>query len=165
MSAEMEIAMRAVLIGAGATLVMDLWTLFLKRVFGVRPLDYAMVGRWIGHFRHGSFAHESIAKATPIQGETVIGWGAHYAIGIVFAFLLLMLWGLDWAREPRLLPALIVGLITVAAPFLVMQPGMGAGIAAAKTPNPTAARLRSLATHAVFGIGLYGSAWLVRGLF
>jgi hypothetical protein len=63
-----------------------------------------------------------------------------------------------------LLPALIVGLITVAAPFLIMQPGMGAGIAA-KTPNPTAARLRSLATHAVFGIGLYGSAWLVRGLF
>jgi hypothetical protein len=35
--------------------------------------------------------HESIAKATPIQGETVIGWSAHYATGIVFAFLLLML--------------------------------------------------------------------------
>jgi hypothetical protein len=49
MSAEMEIVMRAVLIGGGATVVMDLWTLFLKRVFGVRPLDYAMVGRWIGH--------------------------------------------------------------------------------------------------------------------
>jgi len=56
---------------------------------------------------------------------------------------MLMLQGLDWAREPRLLPALIVGLFTVVAPFFVMQPGMGAGIAAAKTPNPTAARLRS----------------------
>lgn len=36
-----------------------------------------------------------------------------------------------------------------------MQPGMGAGIAASRTPNPRAARLQSLVTHAVFGLGLY----------
>jgi hypothetical protein len=28
------------------------------------------------------------------------------------------------------------------------------GVAAAKTPDPTAARLRSLRTHATYGIGL-----------
>lgn len=162
MSAELEILIRGVLIGVGATAAMDLWGLFLKRVFSVPSLDYALVGRWIGHFRQGRFMHESIAKAAPVRGERLIGWGAHYAIGVLFAFLLLMLWGIDWAREPRLLPALIIGLLTVAAPFFIMQPGMGAGIAAARTPNPTSARLRSLATHAVFGIGLYGSAWLLK---
>jgi hypothetical protein len=41
-----------------------------------------------------------------------------------------------------------------------MQPGMGAGIAASKTPNPNVARLRSIVTHTVYGIGLYGSALL-----
>jgi hypothetical protein len=42
----------------------------------------------------------------------------------------------------------------------MMQPGMGAGIAASKTPNPNAARLRSILAHTAFGIGLYGSALL-----
>jgi hypothetical protein len=52
-----------------------------------------------------------------------------------------------------------VGIGTVAAPFFLMQPGMGAGIAASRTPRPNAARLQSLLTHAVFGLGLYITAW------
>jgi hypothetical protein len=36
-----------------------------------------------------------------------------------------------------------------------MQPAFGLGVAAAKTPDPTAARLRSLRTHATYGLGLY----------
>jgi hypothetical protein len=51
--------------------------------------------------------------------------------------------------------ALIIGLGSVAAPFFIMQPAMGAGIAASRTPKPWAARMRSVATHFVFGIGLY----------
>ena len=69
--------------------------------------------------------------------------------------MLLAGWGLAWARTPTPGPALLVGVATIAAPFLVLQPGMGAGIAASKTPRPWRARLRSLATHATFGVGLY----------
>jgi hypothetical protein len=65
-------------------------------------------------------------------------------------------------QQPTLAPALAVGLGTVVAPFLVMQPAMGAGVAAGRTPNPAAARLQSLVTHAVFGLGLYAGAWLTR---
>jgi hypothetical protein len=57
---------------------------------------------------------------------------------------------------------LLVGVATVAAPFLVMQPGMGAGIAASRTPRPGAARLQSLVTHTVFGLGLYAGGWLAQ---
>ena len=39
-----------------------------------------------------------------------------------------------------------------------MQPGMGAGIAASRTPHPAAARFNSLLTHAIFGLGLYAAA-------
>jgi hypothetical protein len=35
MSEGLEIVVRAALIGIGATVVMDLWALFLKRFFGV----------------------------------------------------------------------------------------------------------------------------------
>jgi hypothetical protein len=150
----------AVIIGAGATAVMDLWAAFLRRGFGVSSLDYALLGRWIGHFPRGRFVHDSIAKAVPVRYERVIGWSAHYTIGILFAALLLTVWGLEWARHPTLAPALIISFVTLVAPFFVMQPAMGAGIAASKTPRPTVARLRSVVTHTVYGVGLYLCAWL-----
>jgi Protein of unknown function (DUF2938) len=155
-----EFVVRATLIGIGVTVVLDLWTALLKRLFGVPSSNWGMVGRWFGHLPRGRFAHDNIAAAPPVRGELIIGWGAHYAIGIVFAALLLAIRGLDWARHPTLLPALIVGLLTLVAPFFMMQPGIGAGIAASRTPNPNAARLRSILAHTVFGVGLYGSALL-----
>jgi len=156
----LEFAIRAVAIGVGATAVMDLWALFLKRAFGISSLDYALVGRWIGHFPKGRFAHPNIGKATPVPGEAILGWGAHYVIGVVFAAILIAIWGLDWARHPTPLPALVVGISAIVAPFFIMQPAFGAGLAAAKIPNPTVARLRSLMTHVAFGIGLYVAALL-----
>ncbi|WP_241068589.1 DUF2938 domain-containing protein [Achromobacter insuavis] len=155
-----DLLLRAVLIGIGATLVMDLWALLLKRLFGAPSLDYALVGRWIGHLPQGRLTHPGIARSAPVAGERAIGWIAHYAIGIGFALLLLAIWGPAWAARPTLLPAMIVGIATVAAPFLILQPGMGAGIAASRTPNPGVARLRSLMAHASFGVGLYLAGWV-----
>lgn len=158
-----EIVPYAVVIGMGATAVMDLWALFLRRCFGVASLDLALLGRWVGHFPRGRFVHESIGTAAPVRYERILGWSAHYGIGVLFAAVLLAIWGLEWARRPRLAPALIISTVTLVAPFLVMQPAMGAGFAASKTPRPNIARLRSVVTHTVYGIGLYLSAW-VRAL-
>jgi hypothetical protein len=157
----MEIVIRAVLLGIGATVVMDLWGLLLKRVFGVPSLGYAMVGRWLGNMPAGRFAHARIADAPAVRGERLLGWTAHYAIGVAFAFLLVAVAGEGWVREPTPLPALAVGIVTVAAPYFVMQPAMGLGFAASKAPKPAVARLRSLVTHAVFGGGLYITAFVL----
>jgi polyferredoxin len=147
----------AVTIGCGATLVMDVWALGQRRLLGIASLDYAMVGRWLGHMPNGVFRHTAIAQSPPVPGERAIGWVAHYAIGIAFSAVLLGVWSLEWVRRPTLTPALIVGLGSVAAPFLIMQPAMGAGIAASRTLNPWAARIRSMVAHLAFGIGLYVS--------
>jgi hypothetical protein len=146
-------------IGVGATAIMDLWGWLRQRVFGDKGLDYGLVGRWIAHMPHGRFRHDNIAAAPKKRGERLIGWSAHYGIGIAFAGLLIGLGGAEWAARPTLGPALAVGIGTVVAPFFLMQPGMGAGIAASRTPRPNAARLQSLLTHAVFGLGLYVAAW------
>lgn len=150
-----------VVIGAGATAVMDLWNLVRARVLGGRMPDYALVGRWIAYMARGRFRHDVIAASPPVAHERLIGWTAHYLIGIAFAAVLLSIWGVEWARQPTLAPALIVGILSVAAPFLIMQPGMGAGIAASRTPRPNVARMQSIVTHAVFGFGLYAAAWLL----
>ena len=152
----------AVLIGTGATGFLDLWSAARARLSGAPMPDYSLVGRWLAHMVRGRLLHDAIAKSAPVKGERLIGWAAHYLIGIAFAAALLIGWGPEWAREPTLIPALIVGIGSVAAPFLLMQPGMGLGIAARRAPNPAAARLRSIITHAIFGLGLYAAGWATR---
>ncbi|OYY26207.1 MAG: hypothetical protein B7X79_03875 [Acidovorax sp. 17-64-282] len=145
------------LIGIGATAVMDAWLVLLKSL-GVPTLNFAFIGRWVGHLFQGQFAHVAIAKSAPIRGELAWGWFTHYAVGMVFATLLVGIQGVDWLHSPTLLPAMALGICTMAAPLLVMQPAMGAGFAASRTPTPLKNCLRSLANHTVFGIGLYLSA-------
>lgn len=146
--------------GIGATVVMDAWGVVRKPLFGLPAADYGMVGRWVGHMASGTFRHDRIAAAAPIAGERVIGWTVHYATGVVFAAGLVWVVGFDWLQHPTLAPALAFGIATVAAPLLLMQPGMGAGLAASRTPKPWSARLQSLITHAIFGVGLWVAGWL-----
>lgn len=150
-------SVHVILIGAGATAVMDLWLALLKRA-GIPTLDFAMLGRWTGHLASGRLAHDAIRKAAPVPAERLIGWVMHYAIGVAFAAMLVAVVGPEWLREPAPLPAIAFGLLTVAAPLFVMQPAMGAGIASSRTPAPLKNILRSVANHAVFGIGLYLAA-------
>lgn len=148
---------RVALIGIGATAVMDAWLVLLQRM-GVPTLNFALIGRWVGHLLRGRIAHEAIARAQPITGELAWGWLTHYAVGIAFAAALVGLEGLAWTRQPTLVPAVAVGLATVLVPLGLMQPAMGAGFASSKTPTPMKNCLRSLANHTVFGLGLYLSA-------
>ena len=151
-----------VLIGIGATLAMDAWGVLRRRLFGVPAPDYALVGRWLGHMPGGRFRHDSIARSRAVRGERMLGWSMHYLTGVLFAALVPLVWGLAWLRHPTPGPALLVGVVTVAAPFLLMQPGMGAGIAASRTPRPAIARVHSLLNHLAFGAGLYLSALLLQ---
>ncbi len=164
MDTRIELIVRAVVVGVGATLLMDLWALVLKQ-FGVPSLNFAFLGRFIGHLPEGRLMHESIASAAPVRGELLLGWSAHYLTGVTFSTLLLATFGLEWARSPTLLPALFIGIVTVAAPLLLLQPALGAGIASTKTATPLFSSLKSLATHTVYGFGLYltasVTAWLV----
>ncbi|MCE2595755.1 DUF2938 domain-containing protein [Motilimonas cestriensis] len=149
-------------IGIGATAVMDLWSILRKSLFGIALPNYGMVGRWLAYMRHGKFRHDSIAASAPKQGEHFIGWIAHYLIGITFAAVLVGTAGKTWILNPTIGAALVVGVATTVAPFLLMQPGMGAGFASSRTPKPNSARLHSIINHAVFGLGLYASGWALK---
>jgi hypothetical protein len=154
----LELAVLGVVIGLGGSLLMDVWGFILRRWFNVPTLDYALLGRWIGHMSKGRFFHQRIGASAPVRGERPLGWLAHYSIGVTFAFLLLGIWGLDWAHSPTIAPPMLVGLATIVAPWFVMQPAMGAGVAGSRTPNPWATRLRNVGTHGVYGLGLYLTA-------
>jgi hypothetical protein len=165
MSIEFIHVVLTIAVGLGATLVMDLWAIFLKRAFDIPFPNYCFVGRWLCYMPEGIFRHGSIAAAPRKAAECAVGWITHYAIGIAYAVALVLFTSPRWLLEPTLLPAMILGLATVAFPYFVMQPSFGLGVAASKTPNPAQVRLRSLMNHAAFGLGLYLSALVAALLF
>jgi hypothetical protein len=154
----------AVVIGVGSSLLMDAWNLFLKRAFGIPSLNYCLLGRWFLHVPGGTFFHSSIAAARPMRFECAAGWVAHYTIGVVLALVFLALAPAQWLARPTAPHALLFGIGTVVFPLFVLQPALGLGIASSKTPKPGRARLKSLMTHGVFGIGLYLCAVALKHL-
>lgn len=155
----MDLLGHSLLLGIGATAVMDLWGVLRAPLLGMPRLDHALLGRWVGHMGAGRFRHPAIAAAPAVRGERLLGWVIHYLIGTGFAAFLLATQGPAWLHRPTLGPAMLVGLGTVVAPLLVMQPAMGAGLAGSRTPRPAVTRLQSLLSHGCYGLGLYLAGW------
>lgn len=155
MSVRAAAFMGAVAVGLGATLFMDIWALLLQRAFRVPSANYCLVGRWLRHMPEGTFVHANIASASQMRSECAVGWVAHYVIGAMYALAFVALVSGSWLARPTLLPAVLFGIASVLVPYLIMQPMLGLGIAASRTPRPMQARLRSLLAHTSFGIGLY----------
>lgn len=161
MNFELNQILITITVGIGATLVMDLWALTLKRFLNIPAPNYCLVGRWLNHMPQGVFHHAKIEAATQKANECIVGWITHYLIGVIYALILIFLVTPHWLQAPTLTPAIIFGIATLVFPFFIMQPAFGAGIAASKTPKPNVARLRSFMLHTVFGFGLYISALLI----
>ena len=160
----MEFIIRSLVIGIGATALMDLWAVALHLVAGQPAPSWGMGGRWFAHVARGHVWHDDIGQAAPVANEAAIGWVGHYAVGVVYAAALLGLWGMGWAHQPTLAPALIVGIVTISAGWFLMSPGMGNGMAASRAANPWKARGMGLVAHVVFGLGLYLTAVLAEGV-
>ncbi|MGL4323402.1 MAG: DUF2938 domain-containing protein [Beijerinckiaceae bacterium] len=158
----MDFWWRAVVIGAGATLAIDLWSLLLRQVFGWPMANWGLVGRWVMHALRGQFVHADIGMAEPVAQEHAIGWAFHYAVGILFAAITLLIGGPSWVAAPTWPLPLIVGLVTVGCGWFILLPGMGAGMAAAKKPERARIRVLGLVAHTIFGFAMYGLALLIR---
>lgn len=127
------------------------------------PANWGMVGRWVAGFPRGVFVHRPIGATAEIRGEVAIGWAFHYAVGIAYAALYLAIMRLGFGSEPTLGSALVFGIATIIVPWFVMQPALGLGFMAARTPKPAAVRAINISVHAIFGLGLYlgALAWQV----
>ncbi|MCQ4629897.1 MULTISPECIES: DUF2938 domain-containing protein [Shinella] len=158
----MELLLKGVAIGIGATVLMDLWAIVLWKGFRQSRPNWAPVGRWFWHLKNGTVFHDDIGKAPPYANELALGWISHYAVGILYGVILALLVGEAWFAAPTFLPAWILGIVTVGAGWFLLQPGLGIGVAASKLPNANTVRILNLVAHTVFALGLYGTALLIR---
>jgi hypothetical protein len=147
-------ALRILATGIAATAILDIWSLTLNRAFGLPITDWGHVGRWVAGLPSGDFRHTSIAAAPDVARERFIGWSTHYLIGVVYAAGYLIALA-AMSRTPSFASAMIFGLATVFAPWLILQPGLGVGYFASKAPRPHVTRTLNLVSHLIFGAGLY----------
>lgn len=144
-----------------ATAAMDVWALALNRFAGQALPNWGLVGRWVGRLPSGRVFHTSIAEARPVNNELVVGWAFHYAVGIIYGVALAAIMGPAWLAAPTFLPAWVFSILMVGFGWFLLQPGLGLGWAASKTPNPWKVRSLNLAAHTVFAVGLWIGAVLV----
>ena len=155
-----DLIIRTLVMGGLATLSMDILGQILKFGFKIPPANWTLIGRWFATLPQGRFFHEDITQSPSLPFETTIGWIAHYAIGILYAAVLIAFMGTDWLQAPTLWPTLVIGWVTVGAGWFILQPGMGAGWAAAKRANKWQIRGLNILAHTIFAVGLYAGALL-----
>ena len=73
----MELLFKGIVIGIGATVLMDLWAILLWKGFGQSRPNWAPVGRWFGHLPKGTVFHDNIARSAEIPNENADGWIGH----------------------------------------------------------------------------------------
>jgi hypothetical protein len=133
--------LQTILIGLGATITFDLWGLFLKYAFKIAPSNICLVGRWLRYMPEGIFKHANIGSSPPKRAECAVGWMAHYTIGITFSIVFVAIVGNNWFQQPTLIPAMLFGVVTVFAPFFIMQPSLWVGVCCSKNGKSRAGKI------------------------
>ena len=126
------------IIAVSANIVTDLYEFALERLLG-KTRDWHLVGRWVANIFRGSVILDTNDDALAVPGELILGWVFHYIVAFLYVAMYLV--GTQF--------------ITVAAPWLILMPGLGLGVFAAKAAKPNFVRAASLSVHTVFGIGIY----------
>lgn len=153
----LEIVIHALLMGVLATVILDAWAQLLKFSVNVQPTNWALVGRWFASLFTGHWRHAAISQVPAVNNERLLGWSFHYGVGIFYALIFLI--GCNFSSVQISLPAAITfGIVTVLAPWLILQPGLGLGRFASNTAKPVTTRFLNIVSHSVFGAGLF-VAW------
>ncbi len=153
-SMNLPLAITSLSTGIIATVILDLWALTLNRLFGLPVTNWGRVGRWVAGLLPGSYRQDTISAPPAMACDQVIGWSTHYLVGITYAAIYLV--GLNLlSRTPDPTSALLFGIATVLAPWLILQPGLGLGYFGSRTPKPKLTRTLNLVSHSVFGFGLF----------
>jgi hypothetical protein len=154
---ESRLFMVGVIVGILSTVTMDAVAVIALRLGiagrGPRRTGPDLIGRWIGYLLQGKFRHTDILQTPPLRGELLLGFAAHYSIGIVLTLVYLGLLAVAHAR-PTALSAAIYGTATTVLPWFVMFPSQGMGWLGRDAPGDVHLPRASLFNHIVFGLGI-----------
>ena len=145
------------IVGVLATITMDVVATIAHRFsiagHGPRRTGPDLIGRWIGYLLQGKFKHTDILQTPPLRRELLLGFAAHYTIGIVLTLVYLGLLAVAHAT-PTALSAILYRTATTVFPWFLMFPSQGMGWLGWDAPGDAHLARASLFNHIVFGLGI-----------
>ena len=154
---ESHVFIVGLIVGLLATLTMDVVAVIALRLGiagrGPRRTGPDLIGRWIGYLLQGKFRHTDVLQTPPLRGELLLGFIAHYSIGIALTFVYLGLSVVGHGR-PTVLNAILYGVATTVLPWFIMFPSQGMGWLGRDAPGDAHLARVSLFNHLVFGLGI-----------
>ncbi len=149
-------------VGIGATIVLDLWGVFTAKIGWMSGTHWPSVGRWLLGIPAGRLVLDASDTRPFTWREGAVGWAFHYVAGLGYAVMFPLFWGAGFVGAPTLPPFLLIGLVvSTLAGLVILMPGMGAGLFARRAPNTVGMILYVLVAHAVFAFAEYVLALLV----
>src|SRR5215471_18272681 len=146
-----------VIVGVLATVTMDAVAVIGLRLGiagrGPRRTGPDLIGRWVGYLLKGKFKHTDILQTPPLRGELLLGFVAHYSIGIVLTLVYLGLLAVAHAT-PTTRSAILYGTATTVFPWFLMFPSQGMGWLGRDAPGDGHLARVSLFNHIMFGLGI-----------
>lgn len=154
-----SIVLFTLMVGIGATVVLDLWALVLRHTLGIAGANWGIVGRWLMGLGSGNLIYRGTDLRPPTPVEKALGWTFHYLVGLGYAALYPLVWGAAFLSAPKVLPVVLVGLVmSTLAGLVVLTPGLGGGLFARKTPDQGRRIALSLVNHSVFAVAQFALA-------
>jgi hypothetical protein len=154
---ESRVVIVGLIVGILATVTMDVVAMIALRLGiagrGPRRTGPDLIGRWIGYLLRGKFRHTDILHTPPLRGELVLGFAAHYLIGIALTLVYLGLLVVAHAT-PTAFNAILYGTATTVLPWFLMFPLQGMGWLGWDAPGDTHLARASLFNHIIFGLGI-----------
>jgi hypothetical protein len=156
-----DVLIKGALMGVSGTVAMDALDIVLNRLISRPRPNWGFVGRWVGHMP--KIFHDDISKASPIPSEAALGWSFHYGVGIFYGVVFAVVAGPGWWSQPSFPAIWLFGVLTIAAGWFLLFPGMGLGWALSKVDHPWRERAWGLLAHSTFAAGMWAAALMMTG--
>ena len=157
----MKLIITTVAAGVLGTLMMDVLNHLVSRTGLILKIDVRMIGRMSAGWARGRFRYDSPSQIEPNAYELMLGYTAHYAIGLVLAAIFVIGWDKVVGGPLSPLWALAYGFATTVASEFLVYPSMGLGVCGRLSPEGIRAPLSPLANHLFFGAGMAVAVVLV----
>ena len=141
--------------GIVATMLFDAFQISLSYAYNINKSRWDLVGRYFFGFVDKIYIREDLESDKPVKNELLIGYIAHYLIGIIYGIIYVTI-NILFFNEPSLILAILFGFITVLGGWCIMMPyAFNLGFFASKKEERFQILTQNLIVHFIFGIGLY----------
>jgi uncharacterized membrane protein YeaQ/YmgE (transglycosylase-associated protein family) len=150
----MDLVVAGVVAGVLGTAAMDLGNLLFSRAGILLKIEVGMIGRMAAGWTRGRFHYRHPSEMAEVASEALLGYVAHYTIGVAFAVPYVLGWHalLGGPASPGW--AVAYGIATTVASWFLVYPSMGFGAFGRWSPDGLKASLSPLVNHLLFGLGM-----------